>query len=78
MKKLLAVVLSLAMLLGLMPAAMASGSGRSDTGAEAVELADVSRLDTAELSGGRQPAAQRLYDDGDIVTVIVQIGRAHV
>ena len=73
MKKLLAVVLSLAMLLGLMPAAMASGSGRSDTGAEAVELADVSRLDTAELSGGRQPAAQRLYDDGDIVTVIVQL-----
>lgn len=73
MKKILAVMLSLAMLLGLMPAAMASGSGRSDTVAEAVELADVSRLDTAELSGGRQPAAQRLYDDGDIVTVIVQL-----
>ena len=73
MKKLLAVVLSLAMLLGLMPAAMASESERSDTVAEAVELADVSRLDTAELSGGRQPAAQRLYDDGDIVTVIVQL-----
>ena len=45
MKKILAVMLSLAMLLGLMPAAMASGSGRSDTVAEAVELADVSRLD---------------------------------
>lgn len=73
MKKILAVMLSLAMLLGLMPAAMASESERSDTVAEAVELADVSRLDTAELSGGRQPAAQRLYDDGDIVTVIVQL-----
>ena len=75
MKRVFALLLTLAMLLGLMPTAMAAEAEQtaSGTAVQATELPGVSRLDSMERSEGRQPAAQPLYSDDDIVTVIVQL-----
>ena len=75
MKKAIALFLTLAMMLSLTPAVLAADSGRTDRGTqlEAVEVPGESLLDDMESSDSGRVKVEQLYDDDDIVTVIVQL-----
>lgn len=75
MKKLFALLLTLAMLAGMMPTAIAAEAGQTESGTtvQAVEIPGASRLDYLKQSGGRQPAGSPRYQDDDMVTVMIQM-----
>ena len=70
MKRVLAMLLCLSMVLGLMPAmALAEDSAPVQTTVTAQELPDVSRVDDIQLP---QKESHKLYEDDDLVTVLVE------
>ena len=75
MKKAIALFLTLAMMLSLTPAVLAADSGQADRGTqlEAVEVPGESLLDDMESSDSDRVNVEPLYDDNEIVTVIVQL-----
>lgn len=73
MKKMLSLLLTLALMLSFAPTAAAMGEGQGDPGTiTAVEVPGTPRLDALD-AGGRQKPVQPAYSAEDIVTVIVQL-----
>ena len=81
MKRVLALLLAVALLAGIIPAAVAAETQQTQTETsttvEAQELEGVSRLDEMEPSG-EERALEPLYAEDDLVTVIVQLEDAAV
>ncbi|MGN0979780.1 MAG: S8 family serine peptidase [Candidatus Avoscillospira sp.] len=81
MKRVLALLLTVALLAGIIPAAVAAETQQTQTETsttvEAQELEGVSRLDEMEPSG-EERALEPLYAEDDLVTVIVQLEDAAV
>ena len=81
MKRVLALLLAVALLAGIIPAAVAAETQQTQTEAsatvEAQELEGVSRLDEMEPSG-EERALEPLHAEDDLVTVIVQLEDAAV
>ncbi len=75
MKRVLAILLTLAMLVGLMPMALAAQKQQTDNGEirTAQEISGVSRLDEIAPEGTTRPAVAPQYDEDKVVTVIVQL-----